>query len=131
METQQNCGNILRKISLDELPQFLNVLKGDMSIVGPRPWIPEYYENFNNIQKQRAEVRPGIIGLAQVNGRKSINVLKKINYDINYIKNVNLILDLKIVIKSIKTIISIEECKNPDEYVSNEIALLKKSNSNL
>ena len=102
-----------------------------MSIIGPRPWIPEYYENFNNIQKQRANVRPGIIGLAQVNGRKSITVFEKIDYDINYIKNINLILDLKIVIKSIKTIISNEECRNPDEYISNEIALLKKSNFDL
>ena len=97
-----------------------------MSIIGPRPWIPEYYENFTDEQKQRTNVRPGIIGLAQVNGRKNINVHEKINYDINYIEKLNLLVDLKILFKSLKTIVSNEECNNPDEYINKEIAMLKK-----
>jgi len=124
----QNYGKFLRKTSLDELPQFYNVLKGDMSIIGPRPWIPEYYENFNETQKKRVEVRPGIIGLAQIKGRRNIDVLKKIGYDINYIENINFLLDLKIFFQSIKVIISKEEFLNPNEYIYNEIEILKQNN---
>lgn len=124
----QSYGGFLRKTSLDELPQFYNVLKGDMSIIGPRPWIPEYYENFNETQKKRVDVRPGIIGLAQVNGRRNIDVFKKIEYDINYVENVNFLLDLKILFQSIKVVISKEEFSNPNEYISNEIEMLKQNN---
>ena len=63
-------GRFLRSTSLDEIPQFYNVLKGDMSIIGPRPWIPEYYERFNEEQKNRNNIKPGLVGLAQIHGRK-------------------------------------------------------------
>lgn len=116
--------------SLDELPQFYNVLKGDMSFIGPRPWIPEYYQNFNEEQKKRTNLKPGIIGLAQVNGRRNISVLKKIEYDINYVKNINFALDIKIVIKSISVLFSKEEFESSDEYIQNEIETLKKTNFN-
>ena len=122
----QSYGGFLRKTSLDELPQFYNVLKGDMSIIGPRPWIPEYYENFNEVQKKRVGVRPGIIGLAQVNGRRNIDVFTKIEYDIKYVEDVSFILDLKILFKSMKVIISKEEFSNSNEYISNEIDMLKQ-----
>ena len=108
------------------MPQFYNVLKGDMSIIGPRPWIPEYYENFNNRQKQRVNTKPGIIGLAQVNGRKKINIFEKIDYDIKYVNNIKLFLDIKIVIKTLKVVVSKEEYGNCDEYIYNEIEMLKK-----
>jgi len=123
-----SCGKILRATSLDELPQFYNVLKGDMSIVGPRPWVPEYFENFNREQKKRAIAIPGIIGLAQVNGRRNIDIFKKIEYDIDYVENVNFLLDLKILFKSFSVIIAKEEYNNSTEYMKNEIALLKEKN---
>ena len=126
----QSYGGFLRKTSLDELPQFYNVLKGDMSIIGPRPWIPEYYENFNETQKKRVDVRPGIIGLAQVNGRRNIDVFKKIEYDINYVENVSFLLDLKILFQSLKVVISKENFSNPNEYIANEIEMLKQANHN-
>ena len=118
-------GRILRFTSLDELPQFLNVLKGDMSIIGPRPWIPDYYNNFNDVQKRRVDVKPGIIGLAQVNGRKSISIFEKINYDLMYIDNISLITDLKIFFKSINVVFEKEKIVNMDAYIENEINMLK------
>ena len=111
------------------MPQFYNVLKGDMSIVGPRPWIPQYYENFNENQKQRLEVKPGIIGLAQVNGRRKINIFEKIDYDIKYVRNNNLWDDIKIIFKCVKVIVAKEEYANSEQYISNEIELLKERNN--
>ncbi len=99
-------GNIIRKTSLDELPQLINILKGEMSFIGPRPWITEYFENMNENQKQRVKVLPGITGLAQVKGRNGLDVMEKINYDIEYINNYSLKQDLKIVFLTIKTVIT-------------------------
>lgn len=121
-------GKALRKTSLDELPQFYNVLKGDMSIVGPRPWIPEYYENFDEHQKERVNIRPGIIGLAQVRGRRDIDIFKKIEYDIQYVEKVSFLLDLKIFFQIVKVIISNENVNSVD-YISNEINMLKEKKS--
>lgn len=125
MAKQQSYGKFLRITSLDELPQFYNVLKGDMSIIGPRPWIPEYYENFNDTQKQRVNIKPGIIGLAQVKGRRKISIYEKIDYDLKYVNNIKLFVDIKILIKSLKVLISHEEYGNSDEYIYNEIKMLK------
>jgi lipopolysaccharide/colanic/teichoic acid biosynthesis glycosyltransferase len=118
-------GKILRNASLDELPQFLNVLKGEMSIIGPRPWIPEYYKRFNKQQKRRTEILPGIIGLAQVNGRNNIDIFKKINYDIEYINNLSLKLDIKILLKSFKSIIIKEDINKIEEHLNNELKQLE------
>lgn len=118
-------GRFLRCTSLDELPQFLNVLKGDMSIIGPRPWIPAYYERFNDYQKRRVEVLPGIIGLAQVNGRNSIDIFQKINYDIEYIDNLSLMMDLKILLKSIRVIIIKEDFNEIEGHLNKELGLLE------
>lgn len=119
-------GKFLRLTSLDETPQFYNVLKGDMSIVGPRPWIPDYYENFNESQKERTGVKPGLVGLAQVNGRRKINIFDKINYDIKYVKKVSLWLDLKIIIRSLKIIVTKQNISSePNSYIKNEIEMLK------
>ena len=88
-------GKFLRKTSLDELPQLVTIAIGKMSFIGPRPWIPEYYENMNEIQRHRYDIRPGLTGLAQVNGRNNLTVLKKIDYDLQYIKNYSLLQDIK------------------------------------
>ncbi len=90
-------GNIVRKTSIDELPQLINVLKGDMSLIGPRPLLVQYLSLYNDRQKRRHEVRPGITGWAQVNGRNTISWEQKFEYDVWYVDNLNLWLDIKII----------------------------------
>jgi len=90
-------GKFLRKTSIDELPQLLNVLIGDMSLVGPRPLLPEYLPLYNSHQKLRHNVKPGITGWAQINGRNAISWNEKFELDIWYVKNQSLFLDLKII----------------------------------
>ena len=97
-------GNFVRKTSLDEIPQLLNVIKGDMSLIGPRPLLPEYLPLYNTIQKKRHHVRPGITGWAQVNGRNAISWEQKFEYDIWYVENISLILDLKILLQTVKKV---------------------------
>lgn len=98
-------GKKLRALSIDELPQLFNVLKGDMSFIGPRPLLIEYLPLYSNEQKRRHNVRPGITGLAQVNGRNSISWKEKFEFDTYYADNLNLILDIKIAIKTIQKVI--------------------------
>ena len=93
-------GKFIRKTSLDELPQLINVIKGDMSLIGPRPLLPEYLSLYNDFQKRRHRVKPGITGWAQVNGRNAISWKKKFEYDVWYVENVTFLLDLKILIKT-------------------------------
>lgn len=90
-------GKWVRKLSLDELPQLINVLKGEMSLIGPRPWLIEYLPLYNDFQKRRHEVRPGITGWAQVNGRNMVSWDKRFQYDVFYVDNVSFLLDLKIL----------------------------------
>jgi len=94
-------GKFIRSTSLDELPQLLNVLKGDMSFVGPRPLLPEYIPLYNSIQKQRHEVKPGITGWAQVNGRNAISWEEKFDLDVFYVQNRTFVLDIKILWKTV------------------------------
>ncbi|MBP6756895.1 MAG: sugar transferase [Bacteroidia bacterium] len=97
-------GAFVRKTSLDEIPQLLNVLKGDMSLIGPRPLLPEYLPLYNESQRRRHEVKPGITGWAQVNGRNAISWQQKFEYDVWYVDNVSFILDCKIVFLTIKKV---------------------------
>lgn len=97
-------GQFVRKTSLDELPQLINVLKGDMSLIGPRPLLPEYLPLYNEIQKRRHEVKPGITGWAQINGRNAISWQQKFEYDVWYIDHYDFMLDFKIVFLSIKKV---------------------------
>ncbi|MBP8158048.1 MAG: sugar transferase [Flavobacterium sp.] len=100
-----NVGRFVRKTSLDEIPQLLNVLKGDMSLVGPRPLLPEYLPMYSETQQRRHEVRPGITGWAQINGRNTISWTQKFDYDVYYVDHCSLLLDIKILFKTvIKTI---------------------------
>lgn len=101
LERITKIGHFLRKSSLDELPQLFNVLIGHMSLIGPRPLLPEYDEHYNVEQKSRFLVRPGISGLAQVNGRNEIEWAKKFDYDIHYVNNLSFILDISIILKTI------------------------------
>ena len=90
-------GNFIRKTSLDEIPQLINVLKGDMSLVGPRPLLIQYLPLYNQKQKRRHNVKPGITGLAQVNGRNAISWEQKFEYDVQYVDRLSFILDVKIL----------------------------------
>ena len=98
-------GRKLRATSLDELPQLLNVLKGDMAIVGPRPLMVEYLPYYTEEEKLRHPVRPGITGLAQVKGRNSLSWEDKFAFDIQYVKKMSFILDLKIIIETVSKVI--------------------------
>jgi lipopolysaccharide/colanic/teichoic acid biosynthesis glycosyltransferase len=113
-------GKILRSFSLDELPTLLNVLKGDMSIVGPRPLLMQYLARYSPEQARRHDVKPGITGWAQINGRNSISWEKKFNLDVWYIKNYSLILDMKILILTIWKSIKREGINQPGEATSRE-----------
>jgi lipopolysaccharide/colanic/teichoic acid biosynthesis glycosyltransferase len=94
-------GKFVRKTSLDEIPQLLNVVKGDMSLIGPRPLLPEYLPLYDDIQKRRHEVKPGITGWAQVNGRNAISWQQKFEYDVWYVKNFSFLLDIKILFMTV------------------------------
>ena len=98
-------GRLIRKTSLDEIPQLINVLKGEMSIIGPRPLLPEYLPLYNKAQKKRHNIRPGITGWAQVNGRNAISWKKKFELDVWYVRNQSLLLDLKILILTMKKVL--------------------------
>jgi lipopolysaccharide/colanic/teichoic acid biosynthesis glycosyltransferase len=101
-------GSFVRKTSLDEIPQLINVLKGDMSLIGPRPLLPEYLPLYSEIQKRRHNIRPGITGWAQVNGRNAISWQQKFDYDVWYVENISFLLDLKILFLTIKKVFARE-----------------------
>lgn len=104
-ERLTNYGRFLRSTSLDELPELFNIINGDMSIVGPRPLLVKYLKLYNAEQQRRHEVRPGLTGLAQVNGRNAISWEEKFRYDIKYVDNVSLKGDFFIIVKTIKNVI--------------------------
>lgn len=97
-------GKFVRKTSLDEIPQLLNVIKGDMSLIGPRPLLTQYLPLYNDFQKRRHEVRPGITGWAQVNGRNAISWDEKFNYDVEYVQRISFLFDLKILFLTIRKV---------------------------
>lgn len=97
-------GAFVRKTSLDEIPQLINVVKGDMSLIGPRPLLMQYLSLYNDFQRRRHEVRPGITGWAQVNGRNAISWKQKFEYDVWYVDNYSFVLDLKILLLTVKKV---------------------------
>lgn len=110
-------GNILRKTSLDELTQIFNVLKGDMSIVGPRPPVPHHprkYNEYDTIQKKRFNVRPGITGYAQVKGRNSLTWDERIELDVEYVEKQSMLMDAKIIILTVFKILKREDIHGPN-----------------
>lgn len=98
-------GSFVRKTSLDEIPQLLNVVKGEMSLIGPRPLLTNYLHLYDDFQKRRHEVKPGITGWAQVNGRNAISWDKKFEFDVYYVDNISFLLDCKIILKTIQKVI--------------------------
>ena len=110
-------GRFFRSASIDELPQLINVLKGDMSFVGPRPLLMEYLNHYNEEQRKRHNVRPGITGLAQVNGRNAISWQEKFDYDIKYAKELSLSLDFIILLKTVKKVLNSSDIQS-DEQVT-------------
>ena len=107
-------GKFLRSSSLDELPELWNVLKGDMSLVGPRPLLPEYLDHYTAQQKRRHEVRPGITGLAQVQGRNELSWDAKFSFDVTYVDECSLALDVKIIAKTVMSVLKREGINTAD-----------------
>lgn len=101
-------GAFVRKTSLDEIPQLINVLKGDMSLIGPRPLLTHYMHLYNDFQNRRHEVKPGITGWAQVNGRNAISWDKKFEYDVWYVDHISFLVDLKILFKTLLKVVKSE-----------------------
>ena len=114
-------GRIIRRLSIDELPQFINILKGEMSLIGPRPTLtyhPWSIDKYSDSQKERFNVRPGVTGLAQINGRKELNWEKRFEYDVEYVRHLSFFLDLKIFFVTIKKVILMENNMNTNKTVN-------------
>ncbi len=125
-------GDFIRKTSIDELPQLINIIKGDMSFIGPRPWTPMYYENMTEKQKHRYDVLPGITGLAQASGRNCTSVIDRINYDLEYVDNYNLKSDIDIIFKTLKVVVCKQEGADGGKgTVQNDLDLLRNQHLNL
>lgn len=112
-------GKYVRALSLDELPQLFNVLKGDMSLVGPRPLLPEYLPLYNNFQKRRHEVKPGITGWAQVNGRNALKWDEKFKYDVEYVDSISFKKDFKIILNTVSKVVK-RKGVNTNNFVTSE-----------
>ena len=130
-EMTTKIGKILRATSIDELPQLINILKGDMTFIGPRPWIVEYYEWFTDEQKRRSDVRPGITGLAQIKGRNGINIYKKIDYDLYYIAKMSLWFDIKIFFGSIIAVFKKTNAEISENGIKDELEELREQNEHV
>lgn len=112
-------GKYVRALSLDELPQLFNVLKGDMSLVEPRPLLPEYLPLYNNFQKRRHEVKPGITGWAQVNGRNALKWDEKFKYDVEYVDSISFKKDFKIILNTVSKVVK-RKGVNTNNFVTSE-----------
>ncbi len=107
-ERLTDIGKVVGKTSLDEIPQLINVLKGEMSLIGPRPLLPEYLALYNERQKIRHAVKPGITGWAQINGRNAVEWNKKFEFDVWYVENLSFLLDLQILFLTLKKVVKLE-----------------------
>lgn len=123
-------GRFLRSTSLDELPELINILKGDMSFVGPRPLLVEYLPYYTEEEKHRHDVLPGLSGLAQVNGRNAIDWDTKLSYDIEYIKDITFTNDLKILIKTILKVIKRSDIQVGKEFKAGKFIDQRKARMN-
>ena len=124
-------GKFIRRTSIDEIPQLINVLKGEMSLIGPRPWLPEYYASMNSEQRRRYDVRPGITGLAQARGRNALTIFDKIDCDLEYVRKISLIGDIKIAFLTLKTMFDESSLEIGKMGISDELKILKEKIQNL
>jgi lipopolysaccharide/colanic/teichoic acid biosynthesis glycosyltransferase len=124
-------GATMRRLSIDEIPQLINVLHGDMSFIGPRPWIPEYYDHMTDTQRQRNDVRPGITGLAQAYGRNSLTINQKIKYDLEYVHDISLREDIKIIFITLKTMFDKSTNEMGKNAINSELDVLKRQHINM
>ena len=108
VERLTTIGKLVRKTSLDEIPQLINVLLGNMSLIGPRPLLPEYLPLYNDFQKKRHLIKPGITGWAQINGRNAVDWEKKFMFDVWYVENMSFLLDLQIMFLTLKKVLKLE-----------------------
>ena len=108
VERLTKIGKLVRKTSLDEIPQLINVLLGNMSLIGPRPLLPEYLPLYNDFQKKRHHIKPGITGWAQINGRNAVEWEKKFKFDVWYVENMSFFLDLQIMFLTLKKVLKLE-----------------------
>ena len=108
VERLTKIGKLVRKTSLDEIPQLINVLLGNMSLIGPRPLLPEYLPLYNDFQKKRHHIKPGITGWAQINGRNAVEWEKKFMFDVWYVENMSFFLDLQIMFLTLKKVLKLE-----------------------
>ena len=108
VERLTKIGKLVRKTSLDEIPQLINVLLGNMSLIGPRPLLPAYLPLYNDFQKKRHHIKPGITGWAQINGRNAVEWEKKFKFDVWYVENMSFFLDLQIMFLTLKKVLKLE-----------------------
>ena len=120
VERLTSIGRIIRKLSLDELPQLWNVVKGEMSFVGPRPLLPKYLPLYSSEQAKRHNVRPGITGWAQVNGRNTISWEEKFKYDVYYVDHISLLLDLKVLWLTVMKVLKREGINSSENITMGE-----------
>ena len=123
-------GSFLRKTSLDELPELVNILKGEMSFIGPRPLLVQYLQRYNEFQKRRHEVRPGLTGYAQINGRNTITWEQKFEYDVYYVENISMALDIRIFFGTIGKVFKREGISQDGHATMKEFMGTEKGNEN-
>ena len=122
-------GRLLRATSLDELPQLINIIRGEMCFIGPRPWIVEYFKLMNEQQRHRVDVTPGLTGLAQAKGRNAITIFEKIDYDLEYIKHYSFKEDIMVIWLSIKTVLLQSGADASKSTIQNELGSLKEQSN--
>ncbi len=122
-------GKMLRSTSLDELPELINIIKGDMAIVGPRPLLVEYLDYYNEEEKHRHDVRPGLTGLAQISGRNAISWEEKFNKDIEYIHNISFKIDIKIILKTIIKVFKREGITQKNNATMENLRIIREKNN--
>lgn len=120
-------GTFLRSTSLDELPELVNILIGDMSIVGPRPLLVSYLPYYNEEEKHRHDVRPGLTGLAQVNGRNNLTWEQKFSYDLEYVQNISVKMDLSVIFTTIGKVLKRSDVQTDTQYNEGNFAELRKA----
>ena len=118
-------GRFIRKTSLDELPQLVNIIKGEMTFIGPRPWITDYAKHYTKRQRKRLDVTPGLTGLAQCSGRNNISIKEKIDLDIKYVENLSIKMDLYVLYKTIICVLKNEGYSSDKNTIKDEIEEIK------